>query len=188
MKLGLKLESVSVMSQRVVVPTGNYSVKVASAEVKETKAKTGHYLQVGFRITEGEYEGSVLTDRLNINNKNEDAVRIGLSALKTILTVGGHKNPNFIGDTDEMIGLELGIYVEENPHSFTGDDGNEIETTQNEIKSYFELKGDTVNQSSPEKKKADKPAPKKQEKEEAPAPKPEPKPEPVAEAKQFPWM
>lgn len=148
MKVDLDLSGVSTMSSRVVVPTGNYAVRVTSAEPVEAKKKGNYYIQVAYSIVDGEYEGTVLTDRLNIVNDNDDAQRIGLSQLKTLLTAGNHKNPDYLKDTQEMVGLELSIYVEEVDHSFEAKDGSTVETTQNVFKGYNETSG----KSAPAKK------------------------------------
>jgi hypothetical protein len=153
MNLQLDLQSVALMSSRVVVPTGNYPVRITKSELKETKAKGGYYIEVDFTIQAGEHKGTAISDRLNIHNSNQDTVRIALQKLKTIATVGGHKNPNFVGDTSELLNLGLNIYVEENETSFTGKDGTEVETTENTIKAFYEYSEEALS-SSPKKEKA----------------------------------
>ena len=138
MKLNLDLSGVSTQSSRVVVPTGNYPVEVVNAEAKETKAG-GAMLVVGYRILSGQHAGSVISDNYNIMNANEDAQRIALSCIKTILTVGGHKNPDALKDSDEMLGLQLNVYVEEDENNWTNDSGEEINSTQNNFKGFYEL-------------------------------------------------
>lgn len=207
MKLGIDLTNVKTMSSRVVVPTGNYPARISGAEVKETNGKNGHYLQVDFQISAGEHKGTNLTQRLNINNPNPEATRIGLQQLKTIATVGGHQNPNYIGDTNELVGLKLNLYVEENETSFTGKDGNEVETTENNIKAFYEYSEESAS-SSPKKEKAsapvaETPAPWSPPATEAPAPAPTqaqaapaaqevaapaPSAAPAPAAQNFPWL
>lgn len=189
MKLNLDLSGVNTLSSKTVVPTGNYSVQVVSAEPKEAKNKGNYYLELQYKILSGESEGVVLTDRLNIVNSSEDAQRIGLSTLKTILAVGGHKNPNKCNDTDEIVGLKLNIYIEEVDTTFEGRNGEEIETTENKFKSYYEFsdKEDKKPASKESKNRSSK-----SEKEDVPSKPPfdnsedgQPKQE---EASQFPWM
>lgn len=189
-KVNIDLSGASVISARVVVPTGNYPVQIVECEPKETKKKGGYYLEMKYKILSGEHEGVVLTDRLNIQNENEDAMRIGLSVLKTILTVSGHKNPNKLADTNEAIGLKLNLYVEEQDSSFVKD-GKTIETTENVFKGYYEL---DTEKASTEPKKASKPkatpAPKAEAAEvaEESSDEADDAPAPAPEAAKFPWM
>lgn len=135
-KLNLDLSGTGLLG-RSVVPTGTYSLEVLGCEVKETSTKNGYYLEFNYKILSGEHTGKVLTSNANISNPSEVAQRIGLSTIKTILTVGGHKNPNLLGDTKEVIGLKLNAYIVEVDTSFPGADGKEVKTTKNEFKAYF---------------------------------------------------
>ena len=193
MKLNLDLSGVSTMSSRVVLPTGNYPVEIVNAEAKETKSGGG-MLVVGYKVLAGEYAGSVVSDNYNIINKSEDAQRIALSTIKTILTVGGHKNPNALGDTNELLGLKLTTYVEEEDHTFTSKSGDEVETTQNNFKGFFEFSEEAAAPAPKKEAKKEKaakesasPFAQQTAKEEAPAPAAEEK---VAEAAPtaFPWQ
>lgn len=159
--LNLNLSDVSTMSDKVVLPTGNYPVKITSAEVAETK-KGGHMIVAGFTVTAGEHKGATVTNRFNIVNDNEDAVRIGLQQIKTILTVGGHKNPNLLKHTGELVGLELSIYIEEVDNNWTNKDGEEVESTQNEFKGYMKLEAvEEAEVEEDEEEEEEAPAPKK---------------------------
>lgn len=138
-KLDLDLTESSVQSGRVVVPTGNYPMEVVGSDLVETKAKNGWIVVAKLKIISGDHSGSVLIHRFNIANTSKQAQDIGKDQLKTLLTVAGFANPNLLADTDHMIGLKFNAYVEEEEHTFTGKDGDEVNTTQNEIKSYFPL-------------------------------------------------
>jgi hypothetical protein len=67
-----------------LIPAGWYNAKVDSTEFKPTRAGTGEYLQITWKIVDGAYEGRLVWDRLNLNNPNNQAVEIAkrhLSAL-----------------------------------------------------------------------------------------------------------
>ena len=138
MQLGIDLTAVETQSGNVVVPTGTYPMEIVGVEPKETSKKTGWMLEVSYKITAGDHAGKTIKERLNVQNQSADATRIGLSQLKTILTAGKHANPNYIGDTNEMIGLKLNLYVEEVDSTFTNKNNETINTTQNNIKAYYE--------------------------------------------------
>lgn len=187
MKLDLDLSGVKTLSSKTVVPTGNYPLEIVGCEVKETKSGGGYYLQTDYKVLDGEHKGSVLVDRHNIKNENEDAQRIGLATIKTILTVGGHKNPDSLKKTEDLMGLKFNAYIEEVDDSFQNDKGETIETTNNKFKSYFPLDDEgPKTKSAPKEAKAEtKPEPKPESK---PTPKAEDKPKPAPEAAKFPWQ
>ena len=183
--LQLDLSNVSTMSSRVVLPTGNYPVKVVSSEIVET-TKGGYMIKAGLEVLSGDHKGSVVFNTFNIQNDSEDAVRIGLQQLKTLLVAGQFKNPDLLKDTSDMIGLELVVYVEEEDHKFTNKEGEEIETTQNRFKGYMKL--EDAQESEEEEvaapKKATKKSPAKTKKQEV-----EPEEEEEEESSSsFPWQ
>jgi hypothetical protein len=58
---------------------------IVESAVKPTKAGTGKYLQLDWQILEGEYKNrSPLWDRLNIQNPNAVAQKIGQETLSAI--------------------------------------------------------------------------------------------------------
>ena len=57
---------------------------IVSSEMKETKDKTGGYLELVFQIIEGDHKGMEGTFRLNLFNKNETATAIAYKQLSAI--------------------------------------------------------------------------------------------------------
>lgn len=114
-KMKLNLEAVSTSASFSVLESGMYPVSVTGAEIVENKAKTGHILNVTLTVTEGSDEGKSIINRMNIVNKNPDTVKWALRDLKTIMTVGGHSNPNFLEDSDELLGLTFNVSLEKKP-------------------------------------------------------------------------
>ena len=104
MKLGLDLSSVEVKaaSGYNVVPTGEYDVVVSKAEIKETKSG-GSMLILGYEVQSGDQAGKTIKHTMNIVNQDPDTVRIAKEQLKRVAIATGHKNPNFVGDSDELI-------------------------------------------------------------------------------------
>lgn len=101
-KLGLDLSAVKIStgSDFSIVPTGKYNVVVGSAEVKDTK--NGSALVIGYKIIDGEHEGKMVKDFLNIVNPSADAQRIAMERLATIswaTDIGGSK----LNDSDELL-------------------------------------------------------------------------------------
>jgi hypothetical protein len=148
MQVKLDLSGSEVKTGFTVLPSGIYDMKIASSEVKETKAGGSYYLELSLEVMTGEHSGKMITDRLNIKNANKDTQKWALNNLKTILTMGGHKNPNYLEDTDEMIGLMVKVSVEEEATTYTKD-GEQKEGKQNNIKGYFKIDSEKKSEPAP---------------------------------------
>ena len=141
MKLGLNLASVQSesSSKYTLHEPGTYAAKIVDAEVKETAKKDGHVLILDLQTDKG-----FIAERINLANPNAEAVRIGLSRLKTIAKFIGHKNPDFIDDTDELLYGQITINVEVYESVY---DGKTIK--QNRIKSVLPYEGAKTEQVAP---------------------------------------
>lgn len=108
-KLGLNLEGVETKTNSGLsyIEPGVYNSKIVNAEVKPNSKKTGSILSLTYEIEDGRRT----IDNLNIVHPNEQAQRIAYQTLKTIATTIGHKNPNLINDTNELVGGKLAIVV-----------------------------------------------------------------------------
>ena len=105
------------------IPAGKYTVVITDSEMKPTKAGTGHYLQLTFQITDGEYKGRFLWARLNLDNPNATAVKIARAELSAICRAVGVMAPN---DSAELHDLPLVISVKCKKRLDTGEITNEI--------------------------------------------------------------
>ena len=63
------------------VPPGDYPVTIQQAEIKQTKAGDGCYLEVVLLIVGDKYAGRKIWDRFNIKNPSEKAEAIGRGQL-----------------------------------------------------------------------------------------------------------
>lgn len=73
-----------------VVDPGIYTVVIIESDLKDTQ-KGGKMLVLKYQIMDGQYIGSVLTDRINIVNSSDTAQKIGRSQLKSVCDAIGHK-------------------------------------------------------------------------------------------------
>ncbi len=114
MSLGLNLENVA--EQGVPVPDGSYNVAIEKAEVKETKSG-GKLIAVQFSVIDGPHSNRKIFNQYNFENASAQAVQIGLGQLKGMMKAFGHKNPNKLESTDELVGLKgvVRVKVEEDP-------------------------------------------------------------------------
>lgn len=156
MKLGLDLSSVEVKaaSGYNVVPTGEYDVVVSKAELKETKSG-GSMLILGYEVQSGDQAGKTIKHTMNIVNQSAEATRIGLETLKRVAIATGHKNPNKIADTDELINKNpfLVIVEEVQDGEYKNNNVKAIVKTSVEPDTSFEApKTSTVKASAPWKK------------------------------------
>jgi len=66
------------------IPAGWYRAMITSSELKPTKAGTGQYLEFTWKVLDGEFEGRIVWDRLNVINPNDTAREIAERALSAI--------------------------------------------------------------------------------------------------------
>lgn len=96
---------------------------VSASQMKPTKTGDGSYLEITFEITEGEYRGRKLWDRLCINHPNSTTVKIARGNLSAICRAVGVMQPR---DSVELHNLPLQINVKCKKRKDTGDLTNEI--------------------------------------------------------------
>ena len=82
--LNFNAAEVSPESEFTPLPAGIYPAQVVESELKATKNGTGHYLQLQWKILEGQFAGRNVFDRLNIHNANETATKIGQQQLSAL--------------------------------------------------------------------------------------------------------
>lgn len=91
------------------IEEGSYTLQVSKAEVKQTKAMNGSYIELEFNVISDNGSGAVLYDRFNVENANQKAVEIGLRQLKTFLVAA--KGPVKFNDVQQLVGLTVNAYV-----------------------------------------------------------------------------
>lgn len=93
-----------------VLPKGQYPVIISATEMKATKAGDGHYLEVEYTVTEGEFESRRLWSRHNISNPNAKAEQIARQELSAICHAVGILK---VSDSEELhdkpLRIEVGI-------------------------------------------------------------------------------
>lgn len=92
------------------VPKGRYLCTVEEIEQKDTKEKTGSYLEVKFKcIAPKEHKGRMFWSRLNVNNKSEIAQRIGREQFNAlcIAAVGALD----VRNTDKLLAKRVVLHV-----------------------------------------------------------------------------
>lgn len=105
-QLNANLSKYEVQEDIKPLPPGEYTAKIVDSELKQ--GPSGSYIRWTFQVIG--YPNRIW-DTMSLGNE------ISLKRLKTLATVSGHPNPNFIADTEEMHGLEcvIKIRVEEDP-------------------------------------------------------------------------
>ena len=113
------------------IPAGWYTVMIVASEMKPTKNGSGEYLQLRLDIIDGEYEGRVIFDRLNLRNQNQTAVEIAQRQLSAICRAVGVMQPQ---DSSDLHDRPLRVKISIRPA------GNGYDAS-NEIKGYEALEG-----------------------------------------------
>ena len=111
-QLGYEYDESNLRDDYEVIPTNWYTAIIIASEMKENKARNGSYLQLSWQIVEGQYAGRTIFDRLNLNNQNQDAVRIARQALDKIRFATGRTTAR---DSMELHNIPVSIRVKIQP-------------------------------------------------------------------------
>ena len=128
-----------------VLPAGDYTVEIVADEMRDTKAGTGQYLWIDMIVTQGQFSGRHLYDRLNIRNPNKTAEDI---AEKTLSAISRAVNVITYSNSDGLHFKPLIVTVKVKP---SGPDKTGVDRdAQNEIKKYSAVNGaQPVNNAAP---------------------------------------
>jgi len=106
------------------LPAGWYTADIESSELRETKAGTGKYIAVRYKITGETHVGRVVFGNLNISNPNPKAESIGKQQLGSLMRAIGLAS---VTDTDQLIGGNCGIKLSVTRSEQYGD-GNDVKS------------------------------------------------------------
>lgn len=84
------------------VPAGDYPVIITDSEMKQTKAGTGHYLQLTLQVIDGPAKNRLIWHRLNIQNPKATAQEIGQRQLSALCHAVGKLQ---VQDSAELHGI-----------------------------------------------------------------------------------
>ena len=90
------------------IPEGRYEAVVTTSDVRPTRAGNGSYILLEFEVISGEYKGRKLWNRYNVENPNQDAVRIGRAQFAAVCRAVNVPSPK---DTSELHNLSLILSV-----------------------------------------------------------------------------
>lgn len=106
-----------------VIPPGDYPVMIVASEMKDTKDGQGKYLWLELDITDGPCAGRKLWDRLNLVNRNAQAVEIAERTLSAICHAVGVLN---VSDSEQLHGRAMVAKVKVKPAKGEYEASNEI--------------------------------------------------------------
>lgn len=71
------------------LPAGDYEMMIVKSDTKATKAGTGHYLECEMHVLSGEHSGRRHWERFNLDNPNQQAVKIAQESLARLCNAIG---------------------------------------------------------------------------------------------------
>jgi hypothetical protein len=74
---------------REPLPRGMYQVIVTESAIKPTQAGTGEYIELTLQVSDGEFAGRRVWDRLNVSNPNKTAEDIAKRQLQELCLAAG---------------------------------------------------------------------------------------------------
>lgn len=141
------------------LPAGMYTVKITDGDWKDTNAKNGQYLQLDLTVADGEHEGAVIIDRLNLKNQSQEAVRIARERFAALREAVGVRDPHDIVELTN-IRFQVALRIEK----YTNSEGEE--RTSNRVQRYIKMGEATTPRQRPDdppwSRNAPKPQPPKQ--------------------------
>lgn len=106
------------------LPAGVYVSEIIKSEVKDTRDKTGKYISLQFKVTEGKHKGRYIFANLNVVNKNAQAVEIAQRELKSICVACGFEGE--LEDTVDLHEIPIGIKLKIKPADANWPASNQI--------------------------------------------------------------
>jgi len=134
--LGIQFDASEVPAREdyTPIPNGTYVGMIVNSAMKENSKHDGEFLELSIDIMDGEYVGKKLTERLNIRNQNETAVKIAYQTLKEICEAVGMPK---ISDSNQLHNKRflLDVVVEQGKDYMK--DGVQVTgKPQNKVKKY----------------------------------------------------
>lgn len=117
------------------IPPGDYEACIINSEMKATKDGQGSYLNLEIQVINGQYQNRRLFDKLNLQNKNEQAVTIAKGTLSAICRAVNVLTPN---DSAELHNKPMRITVGSRKNDYKNGE------MENYIKSYKPRSGGSV--------------------------------------------
>lgn len=74
------------------LPNESYTIKLNKAEIKQTKAGNGAYLNATFEVVEGEHAGRLIFEKFMIEHPSDKAVTVGKDRINKFLKSVGVQN------------------------------------------------------------------------------------------------
>lgn len=105
------------------IPAGDVLAYITKSEYKKTKAKTGTYLQLIWKVQSEKYRGRTLFDNLNLDNPNPIAVEI---ANKTLNSICKACDKIGVQDSEELHGILCKLTLSVSPATATQPASNNI--------------------------------------------------------------
>lgn len=115
MILNFDATQIEITNNFELIPDGTEAVAViTSSEVKKTKDGTGQYINLKFELIDGAYKGRVVFEKLNIQNKNEKAMKIAYETLAKICNAVGKTQIQQSEDLHDIpIKIKIGLTKEQ---------------------------------------------------------------------------
>ncbi len=88
------------------LPAGTYMCIAEDSEIKPTNSGEGKYLQITWKVIEGEHSGRLVWERLNIDNPKQATVEIAYKTLSSICHAVGKAQ---ISDSAELHGIPVNV-------------------------------------------------------------------------------
>ena len=117
------------------IPAGWYVAKITKAELRDTKAGNGKYINIRYDIMGPAYEGRAVFGMINVKNASEQAEEIGRQNLGDLMRAIGLTK---VRDTEQLIGgqCQIKVVIDKGTAEYPDD--------RNSVKGWKALEGGTL--------------------------------------------
>lgn len=110
------------------IPAGWYNAAIDASEMKPTRDGLGAYLELAYKVIDGQYAGRKVFTRLNLRNANAQAQEIAMKDLSAIAHATGVLQ---VADSAQLHNIPMKIKVKLRPAEGAYEASNEISAYRN---------------------------------------------------------
>ena len=105
------------------LPSGDYLTIMTESEMKPTSNGNGRYLKLTYEVIDGDHKGRKIFDNLNLENPNQEAVRISRARLSAVCRAVGVMAPK---DSIELHNIPLVVKIGMKKRNDNGELANKV--------------------------------------------------------------
>ena len=116
---------------------GDYTVMISKSDTSANAKGNGTNIAMEYTVLDGQFQGTVLKEWLAVVNPSAQSQEIARSKLKALQVVSNSQNER---RPEALTGKTIIIRITKEPHQFVNDRGTKVNTFNNNVINYMNLK------------------------------------------------